>query len=59
MGYDYEDAYIVTKYAKIPSVLLEIGYASNPEDARKMNDDQWKDELARILADEIVRYIEQ
>ena len=59
VGYDYEDAYIVTKYARIPSMLLEIGYATNPEDARKMNDDEWKDALAEILAREIVSYIEK
>ncbi|MBQ7836620.1 MAG: N-acetylmuramoyl-L-alanine amidase [Clostridia bacterium] len=57
VGYDYEDAYIVTKYTKIPSVLLEIGYATNPEDARKMNDDAWKDSLADDLAQEIMNYI--
>ncbi len=57
-GCEYDDSYLVTKYASIPSVLLEIGYATNPEDARKMRDEAWKNDLGKILADEIVKYIE-
>ncbi len=57
VGYDYDEAYIVTKYTSIPSVLLEIGYATNKEDARKMNDDAWKNQLSENLASEIQKYL--
>lgn len=55
---EYDDSYIVTKYAKIPSVLLEIGYATNPQDAKNMTNDQWLQQLGQTLADEIVRAVE-
>ncbi len=55
---EYDDSYLVTKYAQIPSVLLEIGYATNPKDAKKMTDDKWRTQLADILATEIVKIIE-
>lgn len=58
-GTEYDDSYIVTKYADIPSVLLEIGYATNPEDARKMTSESWRSQFADILAAEIVNYIEK
>ncbi len=55
---EYDDSYIVTKYAKIPSVLLEIGYATNPQDAKNMTDDQWLFKLGETLAAEIVKIVE-
>ncbi|MBR6651340.1 MAG: N-acetylmuramoyl-L-alanine amidase [Clostridia bacterium] len=54
----YEDSYIVTKYSKIPSVLLEMGYATNPQDAKNMTSDAWLQNLARTLAAEIVNIVE-
>ncbi|MBQ8474807.1 MAG: N-acetylmuramoyl-L-alanine amidase [Clostridia bacterium] len=59
VGYDQEESYLVTKYASIPSVLLEMGYATNPIDASKMKNEEWKTELAEILADEIIASVKQ
>ncbi|MBR4071772.1 MAG: N-acetylmuramoyl-L-alanine amidase, partial [Clostridia bacterium] len=47
-----------TKYSKIPSVLLEMGYATNPQDAKNMTSDAWLQNLARTLAAEIVNIVE-
>ena len=55
---EYDDSYIVTKYSKIPSVLLEIGYATNAQDAKNMTDDLWLRQLGENLAAEIVKAIE-
>ena len=55
---EYDDSYIVTKYAKIPSVLLEMGYATNPQDAKNMTSDTWLQNLADTLAAEIVKIVE-
>lgn len=55
---EYDDSYIVTKYAKIPSVLLEMGYATNKTDAKNMTDDGWLSQLAESLAREIVNIVE-
>lgn len=55
---EYDDSYIVTKYAKIPSVLLEMGYATNAQDAKNMTNDQWLSQLGEKLAAEIVKIVE-
>lgn len=55
---EYDDSYIVTKYAKIPSVLLEMGYATNAQDAKNMTNDQWLSQLGENLAAEIVKIVE-
>lgn len=55
----FEDSYLVTKYASIPSALIEIGYATNKADAAKMKSDAWKNELAGILADELIASVKK
>ena len=47
-------AYTVTCIAEYPSVLIEMGYANNEIDAAKLNSDEWRQEFAEILADEIM-----
>lgn len=56
-GYDFEEAYLVTKYADFPSVLLEMGYATNPTDAANLTSEAWQDNLATVLASEIVSFV--
>jgi len=55
---EYDDSYIVTKYSKIPSVLLEMGYATNPQDAKNMTSASWLAQLGETLAAEIVKIVE-
>lgn len=56
-AHDYENAYIVTKYGDYPSVLIETGFASNPDAAEKLNSDAWRAEFCKTLAQEIVNSI--
>ncbi len=54
---DYENAYIVTKYGDYPSLLVETGYASNEQAARKLNSPAWRAEFCKTLAEEIINAI--
>lgn len=47
----YEESFIVTKYADIPSVLIELGYGSNKDDAEKIQSDEWLSSFADIVTD--------
>ncbi len=58
-GYDYEDAYIVTKYGDYPSALFEIGFATNPERAETINSPAWRDALCKTLAQVIFETFEK
>ena len=49
----------VLKSPDIPSVLVEIGFLSNPEEARRLSDVQHQRQLADALAAGILRYIER
>lgn len=53
------DAYTVTRYSDFPSLLIEMGYATNKEDAKKLNSNIWRLEFVKMLADEINAWIEE
>lgn len=46
----------VTKYSKFPSVLLEMGFATNLHDATNLNSDTWRHSFARTVTEQIVEY---
>lgn len=48
--------YYVLKNPAQPSVLIEIGYLSNPEEAAKLNDPAYQDKLADSMAAAIKSY---
>jgi len=37
----------------VPAVLMELGYLSNANDARQMNTDKWRAQVAEAIADAI------
>ena len=49
----YDDAFIVTKYSEMPSLLLEMGYATDESDAAKLNDAGWCSLFIKAVADGI------
>ncbi len=53
-----EEAYVVTKYASVPSVLIEAGYATNPDDAAQLLDEKWRESFAEALCGVMIGTIE-
>lgn len=45
--------YYVLKNPKIPSILIELGYLSNPEESARLNDPAYQDKLVSALADSL------
>jgi N-acetylmuramoyl-L-alanine amidase len=43
-------AFLVLKSPEVPSVLIELGYMTNPDEARKMQTDVWRARVARAIA---------
>ena len=56
-GTVWSDSYIVTKWTQMPSVLVEMAYATNPDDAELLFDGQWRKEYVNSLADSIDEYM--
>jgi len=42
----------------VPSVLVEMGYLSNREDEKLLNDEEWRNNTARLLAQSVENYRE-
>lgn len=49
--------YYVLKNPRAPSALVELGFLSNPEEARLLADPAYQERLAAALADGILRYL--
>ncbi len=49
----YEDSFIVTKYTEVPSVLIEMGYSTNIDDAKKLRSEEWQDQFTSLLCERI------
>ena len=43
----------------VPSVLIETGYLSSEEDARLMKTAEWRQAMARAIADAIARHLDE
>lgn len=50
----YDDSYVVTKYVDCPAVLIESGYATNPDDANNLNSTTWRNEYCETICTEIL-----
>ncbi len=50
----YDDSYYVTKFTSKAALLLEMGYATNREDAEKLNDPAWREAFTELLAKNIL-----
>jgi N-acetylmuramoyl-L-alanine amidase len=42
--------FMVLKAPDVPSVLVELGYLSNAQDAKNMNDETWRSSFAKAMA---------
>ncbi|RMH55490.1 MAG: hypothetical protein D6679_11605 [Candidatus Hydrogenedentota bacterium] len=43
--------------SNIPSILVELGFISNPREERRLADPEWQERVAKALADAIGKYL--
>ena len=48
--------FYVLRRSRIPAVLIECGFLTNPQDARRASRSAWRDQLARQIARAIIEY---
>ena len=44
---------------KMPAILFEAGFLSNPEEERQLRTAHYRDAMAQALADSIVEWVER
>ena len=52
-------AFVVLKTAKVPSVLIELGYITNTEDAQQLKSDKWRDKVSGSIVTAVDSYFNQ
>lgn len=52
-------AFVVLKTAKVPSILIELGYITNAEDAQQLKSDQWRDKVSGSIVTAVDNYFTQ
>jgi N-acetylmuramoyl-L-alanine amidase len=50
--------FFVVKYTEMPSVLLEIGYLTNPEEEQQMLDNEFQNSTAQAICEGVKEYLE-
>jgi N-acetylmuramoyl-L-alanine amidase len=53
---DQQAAFRVLKTAQFPSVLIELAYVSNKQDAAQLNSDEWRDKVSTSIRTAIDNY---
>lgn len=51
-----EPSLFLMKHTPVPAVLIECGFLSNPEEEKKLNDDEYRSRIAWSIADAIEKY---
>lgn len=49
--------FAVLRLAKVPAILVEGGFLTNPDDARKVASRQWRDDYAESIARGVLEYV--
>jgi N-acetylmuramoyl-L-alanine amidase len=49
-------AFVVLKTAKVPSILIELGYITNAADAQQLKSDKWRDKVSASLVTAVDTY---
>lgn len=53
---DRQAAFVVLKSAKVPSILIELGYVTNAADAQLLGSDAWRDKVSSSITTAIESY---
>ena len=57
-GVKEQDLWVLNQ-SKVPSVLIEVGFISNLEEAYLMAQDSWLQEMAKAITEGLINYINQ
>lgn len=53
-----DDTYYVLKYTKVPTIIVECGFLTNPEEAKKLTNDEYQEKMAKAVAEGIKKCLE-
>lgn len=54
-----DDAFYVVNHTTMPSILFELGYSTNRQDAARLIDSRWQHKAAQGIANGVIKYYNQ
>lgn len=53
------DTYYMLKNTEVPTIIVECGFLTNPEEAEKLTNEEYQDQLAKAVFDGIIKWLEK
>lgn len=53
------DTYYLLKKTEVPTIIVECGFLSNAQEAEKLTDETYQNELANAICDGIIKWLKQ
>lgn len=54
-----DDSYYVVKHTDMPSILFELGFCTNKQDATRLANEEWRNTVAKSISDGIIKYVDR
>ena len=51
------DTYYMLKHTKVPTIIVECGFLTNPEEAEKLTQEEYQDVLAKAICEGIIKWL--
>lgn len=51
------DTYFMLKNTQVPTIIVECGFLTNPEEAEKLTQDEYQDQIANAICEGIVKWL--
>ena len=53
------DTYYMLKNTKVPTIIVECGFLTNPEEAEKLTNEEYQDQLAKAICNGIIKWLDK
>lgn len=53
------DTYYMLKHTNVPTIIVECGFLTNPEEAEKLTNEEYQDQLADAICTGIIKWLEK
>lgn len=53
------DQYYMLKNTKVPTIIVECGFLTNPEEANKLMDETYQEQLAMAICEGIIKWLDK
>ena len=53
------ETYYMLKNTEVPTIIVECGFLTNPEEAEKLTNEDYQDQIAKAVCDGIIKWLEK